>query len=247
MPRLRGKGIELSRLGGGIGTRGPGETKLEVDKRRIKLRIAHLKKELAKVKRRRENQRKKRKKSGIITISLIGYTNAGKSTLLNALTKSKVFVEDKLFATLDSTTRKLYFSQGYPVVISDTVGFIQKLPHLLIAAFRSTLDEVRHSNLLLHVIDASSPNFESQINAVQETLSEIGASQVPQIEIFNKIDLISSFEIRRLHQRFPQGIFISALKSINLKSVLFAIETRLAEKGIIKLEKKPSAEKIYKK
>lgn len=219
LPRLRGRGVELSRLGGGIGTRGPGETKLEVDRRRIHLKIKHLKKELEAVARSRTLQRKRRRKIGIFTISLVGYTNTGKSTLLNALTKSNVFVEDKLFATLDSTTRRLGAVRGKPVVLSDTVGFIQKLPHQLIAAFRSTLDEVRDTSLLLHIVDASHPLFSSQIEAVEDVLTAIEADEKPRLLVFNKIDRLTTGELDRLKNLYPEAAFISALKGTNLRSL----------------------------
>lgn len=216
LPRLRGKGIELSRLGGGIGTRGPGETKLEIDRRRIHLRIKHLKKKLEAVARSRSLQRKRRQKLQIYSVSLVGYTNAGKSTLLNALTRSSVFVEDKLFATLDSTTRRLGFVHQKPVVVSDTVGFIQKLPLQLVAAFRSTLDEVREASLLLHIVDCSHPLFESQIKAVEDVLEELEASAKSKLDVFNKIDKLTVAEVKRLKNRYHDGVFVSALAQSGL-------------------------------
>ncbi len=224
LPRLKGKGIELSRLGGGIGTRGPGETKLEVDRRRIREKIQYLQKQLTHVKQIRTTQRKKRRKEGIFSLSIVGYTNAGKSTLLNALTRANVLVEDMLFATLDSTTRRLILPSQQTAVISDTVGFIKKLPHQLIAAFHSTLDEVRETNLILHVIDASHPLMEKQIETVENTLKEIGAANKPILSVFNKIDKLSTPELERLKRRFPDGVFISALKKTGLDELSMKID-----------------------
>ncbi len=224
LPRLKGKGIELSRLGGGIGTRGPGETKLEVDRRRIREKIQYLQKQLTHVKQIRTTQRKKRRKEGIFSLSIVGYTNAGKSTLLNTLTRANVLVEDMLFATLDSTTRRLILPSQQTAVISDTVGFIKKLPHQLIAAFHSTLDEVREANLILHIIDASHPLMEKQIETVENTLKEIGAANKPILSVFNKIDKLSTPELERLKRRFPDGVFISALKKNGLDELLMKID-----------------------
>jgi GTP-binding protein HflX len=226
LPRLRGRGVTLSRLGGGIGTRGPGETKLEVDRRRIKERLSHLKRELKEVARHREVQRKLRQRRGVFNISIVGYTNAGKSTLLNSLTNSHVYVEDQLFATLDSTTRKLYLTNGSEAVLSDTVGFIQKLPPQLVAAFHSTLKEVTLSDLIIHVIDSSNPYLETQMEAVEFTLNEIGASQKERLEVFNKIDLVSTKRLRELKRKFPEGVFISALKKEGLSELKKEIEKR---------------------
>lgn len=224
LPRLRGRGIELSKLGGGIGTRGPGETKLEVDLRRIRKRVTHLKKELAHITQNRQIQRKKRRKENVFSLALVGYTNAGKSTLLNALTDSDVFTYNKLFATLDSTTRRLTLPNRQTVTISDTVGFIKKLPHQLIAAFRSTLDEVREADLLLHVIDISHPQVEDHIKAVETVLSEIGASELPRLEVFNKIDKLKPLEVAGLKIRFSQGAFVSALTKTGLDKLLARME-----------------------
>lgn len=232
LPRLRGKGIELSRLGGGIGTRGPGETKLEVDRRRIRRRIQYLKKELLRVRQNRATQRKKRKKAGISSISIVGYTNAGKSTLLNALTKANVLVEGKLFATLDSTSRRLLLPSKQTVVFSDTVGFIKKLPHQLIASFRSTLDEVKEASLILHIIDASHPQMEKQIEAAENVLEEIGAAEKLRLNVFNKIDRLSEIEIERLRKRFPDGIFISALLGQGIEKLLKVIDERVSRERV---------------
>ncbi|MBC7334560.1 MAG: GTPase HflX, partial [Actinobacteria bacterium] len=184
--RLKGKGVELSRLGGGIGTRGPGETKLEVDRRKIRKRIGQLEKKIQEISVRRDIQRKKREENNVFQISLVGYTNSGKSTLLNATTGANVLTRDMLFSTLDSTTRKLEVLSGYEVLLSDTVGFIEKLPHQLIASFKSTLEEVRRANLLLVVVDISNPNFENHILSVNKVLNEIGVLDTPTLVVFNK-------------------------------------------------------------
>lgn len=225
LPRIIGKGIELSRMGGGIGTRrGPGEQKLEVDRRRIRKRIQHLRSELNHVRQNRKVQRKKRKKAAVFSISLVGYTNAGKSTLLNSLTDAHVFVEDQLFATLDSTTRKLQLPSHQQVVASDTVGFIKKLPHQLVASFRSTLDEVREADLLLHIIDATHPQMKEQIEAVEVVLEEIGAAEKPRLNVFNKIDAASEDQIDCLRKRYQDGIFISALKGTGIDDLTSKID-----------------------
>lgn len=189
LPRLTGKGAALSRLGAGIGTRGPGETQLETDRRRIRRRISDLKAELEKVRRTRTLQRRGRQKNAVPVVALVGYTNSGKSTLLKALTGSRVYVADQLFATLDPTIRRWDLKDSRWVYLSDTVGFIRKLPHTLVAAFQATLEEVVYADLLLHVIDASHPQVAEQIEAVKEVLGEIGAFQ-PVISVYNKIDLI---------------------------------------------------------
>ena len=187
-PRLIGKGADLSRLGGGIGTRGPGESKLESDRRHMKRRIAALEAELEALERSRRTIRAARDRSGLSKVAIVGYTNAGKSTLLNRLTDAGILAEDKLFATLDPTTRKLELPDGTDVLLTDTVGFIRKLPTELIESFKSTLDEVREADLLLHVVDISHPRFEDQIAVVKQTLQEIGAGDKPVYLVFNKID-----------------------------------------------------------
>jgi len=212
LPRLTGKGVDLSRLGGGIGTRGPGETKLEVDRRRIRHRIQHLKKELKHIAQNRVTQRRRRQKAGIFSISLVGYTNAGKSTLLNLLTKAQVFVENKLF---------------------DTVGFIHKLPHQLIAAFRSTLEEVRRADLLLHIIDAAHPLLRNQIASVAQVLGELGVAGKPTIEVFNKIDLLNQEEIERLKRQFPAAVFVSALTGEGIENLLAKIEAEVLSRDTL--------------
>jgi GTP-binding protein HflX len=189
LPRLTRQWTHLSRLGGGIGTRGPGETQLEVDRRRIRERINHLKKRLKTVERTRSLQRKERDEVPFDTVALVGYTNAGKSTLMNALTRAGVFVEDKLFATLDPTTRALKLANGDKVMLVDTVGFINKIPHALVEAFKSTLEEVRRADLLLHLVDLANPLVAEQIHVIEEVLAEIGAADIPTILVPNKIDL----------------------------------------------------------
>ncbi len=191
LPRLLGLGTELSRLGGGIGTRGPGEKKLEVDRRHIRRRITSLDKELSELEKRRQFMRVGRTKNNIPVVAIVGYTNAGKSTLLNKLCNSEVFVENKLFATLDPSARKLILADGREAILIDTVGFIRKLPHELIEAFKSTLEEAVHADLLLHVVDASNENAALQISVVERILEELGASQKPTILVLNKQDLLS--------------------------------------------------------
>jgi GTPase len=221
LPRLTRQWTHLSRLGGGIGTRGPGETQLEVDRRRIRERIAHLKRRLKTVERTRTLQRKERDEVPFATVALVGYTNAGKSTLMNALTRAGVFVEDKLFATLDPTIRALRLPGGDKVMIVDTVGFINKLPHSLIEAFKSTLEEVRSADLLLHLVDMANPLFEEQIQVVEEVLQEIGAGDIPSILVPNKIDMVSSVPLRQLKGGTVEGVCpISALRGKGIGHLL---------------------------
>jgi len=189
LPRLRGRGVEMSQQGAGIGTRGPGETQLEVDRRRILRRIAKLERDLAGVARVRDTQRKARRRNEHPLVALVGYTNAGKSTLLNRLTGAGVLVEDRLFSTLDATVRRLALPGGETVLVSDTVGFVRKLPHQLVESFRSTLEEVVDADLLIHVVDASSPEAERQIDAVRSVLRELGAGDVPELLVANKLDV----------------------------------------------------------
>lgn len=224
LPRLMGKGIELSRLGGGIGTRGPGETKLEVDRRKIRKRISLLEKKIYQISVQRDTQRKKREEKNIFQIALVGYTNSGKSTLLNATTDSDAYVEDRLFSTLDSTTRKLKIYPNSEVLISDTVGFIEKLPHQLIASFKSTLEEVKRTDLLLLVVDISNTNFENNIYSVKEVLKEIGVWQKPVVLIFNKIDKLSSGELNSLKIKYKNSVFISALKRMGMPELYLRIK-----------------------
>ncbi|MCX5750049.1 MAG: GTPase HflX [Candidatus Saganbacteria bacterium] len=229
MTRLTGKGIAMSRLGGGIGTRGPGETKLEEDRRKIRKKISELKKEIEKIRESRQMRRKNRQGSGILMASIIGYTNAGKSTLLNSLTKAGVLVEDKLFATLDTTTRKLYLDENNSVLLSDTVGFIQKLPHQLVDAFRATLEEVAGSDFLIHVVDLSSAVLEEQIASVFKVLEDIGAIGKPILTVFNKSDLVKEGPPESLLKKYAPYVKISALKKEGFESLRSALKKMSGE------------------
>lgn len=233
LPRIMGKGLMLSRLGGGIGTRGPGETKLEVDRRRIRDRIAFIKEQIEKVKAVRSLHRSKRKKNNVFEVSLVGYTNAGKSTLLNTLTNSDIYAKDQLFATLDPTTRQLTLPNKQEIIITDTVGFIQRLPHQLIAAFRSTLEVVTEADLLVHVIDVSHELYKEQAAAVHEVLKEIGAETKPVITVYNKIDKLPPDS--KLADRLAleeDTVCISAAKKLNLKTLQQMIESHLRSKAV---------------
>jgi len=215
LPRLIGRGVELSRLGGGIGTRGPGETKLEVDRRKIRNRITILQKKIGQISVQRGTQRKSRE-GNIYQVALAGYTNSGKSTLINSLTDAEVLARNMLFSTLDSTTRKLKLDVKPDVLITDTVGFIEKLPHQLIAAFKSTLEEVKVSDLLLMVVDISNNNFEANIQSVRKVLQEIDVWGKPFIMVFNKIDLISEGLLEKIKSKYKNSVFISALNGTGL-------------------------------
>ena len=233
LPRIMGKGLMLSMLGGGIGTRGPGETKLEVDRRRIRDRIAFIKDQIEKVKAVRSLHRSKRKKNNVFEVSLVGYTNAGKSTLLNTLTNSDIYAKDQLFATLDPTTRQLTLPNKQEIIITDTVGFIQRLPHQLIAAFRSTLEVVTEADLLVHVIDVSHELYKEQAAAVHEVLKEIGAETKPVITVYNKIDKLPPDS--KLADRLAleeDTVCISAAKKLNLETLQQMIETHLKSKAV---------------
>ena len=223
-PRLIGKGHVLSRLGGGIATRGPGETKLETDRRVIRDRINHLEKETVRIKNYRETQRRQRTSLNLPVIALTGYTNSGKSTLLNSLTKSSVFVEDKLFATLDPTTRKAMLPDGSPILFSDTVGFIKKLPTSLVAAFRATLEEVQVADILLHVVDASHPNVEQQIASVFDVLSELEAVDKPIITVLNKADKVRREDLEWLYPQVINPVIVSATEKVGLQGLLLQIQ-----------------------
>jgi GTP-binding protein HflX len=232
LPRLRGKGIELSRLGAGIGTRGPGETKLETDRRRILDRVRKIERELKDTKRSRETQSKRRKSSGDPVVAIVGYTNAGKSTLFNRLTDAGVLVEDRLFATLDSTVRKLELPHGHNALVSDTVGFVSDLPHELVEAFRSTLEEAADADLLVHLVDASDADPDHQVTAVREVLAEIGATDVDELVVYNKIDAPDDNGIHRLEQLHPAAEFISARTGEGIDGLLDAIVDRLDAKTV---------------
>jgi GTP-binding protein HflX len=228
LPRLRGRGNQLSQQGAGIGTRGPGETQLEVDRRRILSRVAKLERELERLAKNRATQRKGRRRSSMSTVALVGYTNAGKSTLLNRLTTADVLVEDRLFSTLDPTTRRLRLTGGETVLISDTVGFVRRLPHQLVESFRSTLDEVADANLLLHVVDASSPDAESQIDAVRTVLHEIGAGTVPELLVLNKADVASPGDVKALLGAPPtDAAVVSAVTGEGVNVLLDTVGARL--------------------
>lgn len=240
LPRLTGQWTHLARQAGGgggragsvggVGLRGPGETQLEVDRRSVRSRISHLKRELEKVRAHRMRYRSQRKRSRIPTIALVGYTNAGKSTLLNSLTKSDVYVADQLFATLDPTTRRIELPGGYQALLTDTVGFIQKLPTTLVAAFHATLEEITEADLLLHVVDISHANALNQYQSVQKTLEEIGAGHIPAVTALNKIDRLNRPEVaRETVRKYSKALAISAREAIGLSELLDLIKRELYE------------------
>lgn len=234
LPRLLGQGMNLSRQGGGsksggVGTRGPGETKLETDRRRVRQRIQTIQQELKAVRKQRAVQQKRKLRSSIPLIALVGYTNAGKSSLLNGLTNENIYAEDQLFATLDPTTRTFYLPNGSKALLTDTVGFIRDLPPQLLEAFKATLDELQYADLLLHVIDSSNPNFLNQWRAVEDILQQLGVAEKPRLYVFNKID--------RLEQLPPLGAaferdaccYVSAATGENLTELLYLLEARLVQ------------------
>lgn len=225
LPRLTGMGIALSRLGGGIGTRGPGEKKLETDRRHIYRRIREIEKDLEKVKDRRQALRQRRKKNQVPVVALVGYTNAGKSSLMNALSGSSVLVENKLFATLDPVSRAIDLPNGQQALLVDTVGFINKLPHDLVEAFKSTLEEATYADLLLHVVDSASPNLMDQIRVVEDLLDSLGCNQ-PIITVYNKIDLLDERQQLLLPVKKP-AVYVSATNKFNLNKLLEIIEKNL--------------------
>ncbi|TYO99851.1 GTP-binding protein HflX [Geothermobacter ehrlichii] len=225
LPRLTGRGTAFSRLMGGIGGRGPGETKLEIDRRRIRDRIRRLEKQLQELTRGRVQRRQRRIRSGVPVISIVGYTNAGKSTLLNALTQSATFTENLLFATLDTASRRLRFPSEREVIITDTVGFIRKLPKSLLGAFRATLEELEDADLLLHLVDLSAPGFEQRITAVETILQELNLQQTPRLLVFNKVDLLPAEEVGHLCRRY-QALPISALDRGTFAPLLREMERR---------------------
>jgi GTP-binding protein HflX len=228
LPRLTGKGTAMSRLMGGIGGRGPGEMKLEIDRRRVRDRIVLLDKELKSLSEARKQRKHRRVEQGLPIISIIGYTNAGKSTLLNSLTKSSVFVEDKLFATLDTSSRRLRFPRERDVIITDTVGFIRDLPKDLMAAFTATLEELEDADLLLHVVDASNPRFEQHIKSVETILKDLHLHEKQRLLIFNKIDKLHEEEVKNLSMRY-NAISVSALDSGTFAHLLQAIQHHVWE------------------
>ncbi len=223
LTRLVGLRDSLSRLGGGIGTRGPGEKKLEMDRRLVKNRIASLNRELKEVKCHREVTRQQRERSGIPVTAIVGYTNAGKSTLLNRLTGAQVLSEDKLFATLDPTTRAMALPSGQQVLLTDTVGFIQKLPHHLIDAFRSTLEEAKYADVIIHVVDQSNPSFETQMHIVYDTLKELGVEEKPVLTLFNKADAVYEEGILR-DFRAQKALSVSAKTGENIEEAKLSLE-----------------------
>jgi GTP-binding protein HflX len=228
LPRLRGRGLQLSQQAGGIGARrGPGETQLEVDRRRLVRRVQKLERDLEEVAATRATQRKSRRRRELLRVALVGYTNAGKSTLLNRLTNAGVLAEDQLFSTLDPTTRRLHLPGGETVLVSDTVGFVRRLPHQLVEAFRSTLEEVSDADLLVHLVDASSPEVDLRIEAVQSVLREIGAGDVPALLVWTKTDLADREEVKRLIATHSGSVAISAATGDGIEDLLRAIGERL--------------------
>jgi GTPase len=227
LPRLRGRGLALSQQGAGIGTRGPGETQLEVDRRRILRRVSKLERDLRKLAATRATQRKARRRRALPTVALVGYTNAGKSTLLNRMTQAGVLVEDRLFSTLDPTTRRLSLPGGEVVLLSDTVGFVRRLPHQLVEAFRSTLEEVADADLLVHVVDASAPDADAQIAAVRDVLREIGAGEVPELVALNKVDATDPDALTSLAGAHEGAVGVSAVTGEGVDKLLEAVAGRL--------------------
>jgi len=230
LPRIAGHGNELSRLGGGIGTRGPGETKLEVDRRRIRDRISRLKKDLKKIEKHRVVQRRRRAKSGIPLVALVGYTNAGKTTLLNNLADEAAFVEDKLFATLDPLTRRIHLPETGNALLMDTVGFIRDLPVQLIEAFKSTMEGILEAGLLLHVVDISDPRWENHIEQVEKILIELGAGDIPVCMVLNKIDALDKPErLAALMRRYQEAVPVSARTDRELTALKRAISRKILD------------------
>ena len=227
LPRLSGMGTSLSRQGGGIGTRGPGETKLETDRRRIRDRMTRIRKELDDLRRQRANTRARRERQGLPVAALVGYTNAGKSTLLNALTRSDVLSENKLFATLDPTTRRLRFPKERELVLADTVGFIRNLPKELVEAFRATLEELESADILLHVTDASHPEFDRQMESVESILADLELSGIPRLLVLNKWDAADEDTRAALLATFPDALPVSALTGAGLDRFSRELEKRL--------------------
>jgi len=239
VPRLRGWGAALSRqrggrvaAGAGIGSRGPGETKLEIDRRRIHRRIAQLRAELAGMRRVRDTKRARRRANQVPAVAIAGYTNAGKSSLLNRLTAAGVLVEDALFATLDPTTRRTRTLDGREYTLTDTVGFVRHLPHQLVESFRSTLEEIADADLVLHVIDGSDPNPEDQVSAVREVLAEIDASRLPEILVVNKVDAADEVSLTRLRHLMPTAVFVSARTGAGIDALRDAITAALPDPSV---------------
>lgn len=229
LPRLAGMGIKLSRLGGGIGTRGPGETKLETDKRHIRTRISALSQELKEIEKRREFSRARRKKDGVLVCAIVGYTNVGKSTLLNTLTKAGVLAENKLFATLETTSRSIELPDGRSVMLVDTVGLIRRLPHHLVEAFKSTLEEAANADVILHICDASSDDCQEQAKVTFELLKELGCEEIPIVTVLNKCDLVPTIDEIDLSDKSTNVVKISAKHDEGLENLLEAIASALPE------------------
>jgi GTP-binding protein HflX len=240
LPRLRGWGDSLSRqgggagggAGGGVGTRGPGETKLETDRRRINTRIARLRREIKAMRTARQTKRSRRASSGVPAVAIAGYTNAGKSSLLNRLTQAGVLVEDALFATLDPTTRRTAAEDGRVYTLSDTVGFVRHLPHHIIEAFRSTLEEVSFASLVVHVVDGAHADPEGQVSAVREVLGEVGADGIPELLVINKVDAADEETILRLKRTWPDAVFVSARSGAGIDELHAAIAERLPRPAV---------------